>query len=386
MSVDKIKPITEKQDVISESKNEQNNLSKEKLQSMDNREFLSISKKKRLQYITRNNINSNDLVKKDLRIKNLEFSFTFNWKYNKELYLMTTAWQVLPEEVNKVISWNIEYERKWLAWEFFTKWSRRLIIREWTKIEIGEIRTKEDVKKIETENKKVVENFKEDKKTNRYKELFPDILSEAVKRNIDIKFALVTFSEKIKNLPIISTKRQVLIEEMFTEYDREKWRKSIVEVNRKDNIENYWIDNYNTKSEFYNLVTSRAKLVESKYGVPWEITLWQSILESWHWTSLLAKKYNNFFGHTARTGQQSVRMMDNWNPRNFVVYSSVLEWLEAHWKFLTKWRYDKAFKYTWNNRNPLAFLKILKKEGYAEDPDYVSKVVSTLKARWIDIS
>jgi len=29
----------------------------------------------------------------------------------------------------------------------------------------------------------------------------------------------------------------------------------------------------------------------------------------------------------------------------------------------------------------LAFLKILKKEGYAEDPDYVSKVVSTLKAR-----
>jgi len=78
MSVDKIKPITEKQDVISESKNEQNNLSKEKLQSMDNREFLSISKKKRLQYITRNNINSNDLVKKDLRIKNLEFSFTFN--------------------------------------------------------------------------------------------------------------------------------------------------------------------------------------------------------------------------------------------------------------------------------------------------------------------
>jgi hypothetical protein len=78
-------------DIINDSKLEQKKLSNEKLQSLSNNDFLRIPKENRLQYITNNKITTNDLIKKDLRIKNIEFNFTFENKFNRDLWIKTTA-------------------------------------------------------------------------------------------------------------------------------------------------------------------------------------------------------------------------------------------------------------------------------------------------------
>jgi len=64
--------------IIDSSKIEQKQLSNEKLQSLTNNDFLKIPKENRLKYITQNNITSNDLLKDNLRIKNIDFNFTFD--------------------------------------------------------------------------------------------------------------------------------------------------------------------------------------------------------------------------------------------------------------------------------------------------------------------
>jgi len=148
-----------KQNILEKSKVEQRELSDEKLMTITNREFLAISTDKRLQYITKNNIKSEDLTKEKLRITNLEFSFTFNWKFNRELWLKTTAWQVLPLEVREVVNNWIIYKRAWLEWEFFTEDNRRLIINEWTKLNDIKIWDISEIKK--QDNKKIKEYLKE---------------------------------------------------------------------------------------------------------------------------------------------------------------------------------------------------------------------------------
>lgn len=383
---------------------ENDDFDKKKLKTISNNEFLKLNPEKRLQHITKNHVDSESVA--SWKVNDLEFTFTFDGKYNKELYLRTTAWQVLPKEVWVVEKNWIIYERKGLKWEFFTSWNKRLIIREATQINIEKVRTEDEIKKIEESNNSKIDIFE---KSKDYKEGFDDIIAEAVKRWIDPKFAVLAFSEKVSKTKNIF-ERSVLIEEMFTEYDRQRWKLDDVYKNKNDAFKitllklfsnNYkekakqaWIkeevikdyeynkETYETKEDFYKLVISKSKEVEKNYWVPWKVTLWQAILESWHWKSELSKKYNNFFWHTARPWQKSVQMRDNWNLRNFAVYDSVLEWLEAHGKFLSSPRYKKAFNF---KNNPVKFIEEIKRAWYAEDPNYVKKVVSTIRARWITI-
>jgi hypothetical protein len=50
----------------------------------------------------------------------LNFTFTFDGKFNRELYIRTTAGQILPENVRTVTSGNVEYTRTGLNGEFFS--------------------------------------------------------------------------------------------------------------------------------------------------------------------------------------------------------------------------------------------------------------------------
>ena len=196
---------------------------KEKFKTMDNKEFLKISSEQRLQYITKNHVDSSSISSWD--VNSLEFTFTFDWEYNKELYLKTTAGQVLPQEVWVVESWGQTYERKWLDWEFFTSWNKRLIIKEWTNVNIEKVRTTEEIDKMIEDNAGKLNDYKLNvkNKVEGYKEWFDDIVSEAIERWIDVKFAISAFSEKVWETKDIFA-RTVLIEEMFTQYDRKKWK------------------------------------------------------------------------------------------------------------------------------------------------------------------
>ena len=411
-----------KKDALSVSKEAQKELSTEKLQTITNNEFLKISPENRLQYITKNNIKSEQIT--NWTIKNLEFTFTFDWKFNEELYLNTTAWQTLPKEVWIIEKSWVEYVRNGLKWEFFNKQWERLKIKDidkyWLqeKLTIKKLRSSEEIKQIQENNNKKLQVFE---KSKDYKKEYSDIVSEAIKRWIDPKFAILAFSEKIKDLSLISTERSIMLEELFTEYDRKKWLmilwpdirntdkwfqarmlKSLYPEKWKEKIKEWWIKipkeivqnvdktaSYETKAEFVNLVRKESKIVEQKYWVPWEVTLWQAILESWYWKSALSKKYNNFFWHNAKPWEPYVIMNDHWHDRKFRVYSSVLEWLEAHWRFLSSTRYNKAmmlyWRKNWNPWNPRKFLEAINNAWYSETPDYADRIASVLKSNWVYI-
>ena len=65
---------------------------REKLKTISSREFLKIPERDRLKHITKSQIDSSKIS--SWEVKEVDFSFTFDGRFNKELYLRTTAWQV----------------------------------------------------------------------------------------------------------------------------------------------------------------------------------------------------------------------------------------------------------------------------------------------------
>lgn len=197
-------------------------LSLEKLKTITNKEFLSITPKYRLQYITKENNKSGELKSFDI----LSFNFKFNWYYNKELWSRTTAWQVLPISVREVISWNKTYKRNWLKWEFFNENNSRLIINQDTEVKITEILDNQSLEKLINENEK---KYQEVLNIPKYKDNL-DIVKEAIYRNVDIDFAILLCTEKVKWLAIDSKERQIVLEDLFTEFDRIKWGINLIKL------------------------------------------------------------------------------------------------------------------------------------------------------------
>ena len=260
-----------KQDILKKSKVEQKELSDEKLQNITNNEFLAISPENRLQYITKNHIKSNDLIKDKLRISNLEFSFTFDWKFNRELWIKTTAGQVLPSEVREVESNWIIYKRSWLKWEFFTDSNRRLIINEATKLDNIKIWDISEIKK--QDNQKIKEYLEKHPENQSFK----DIIEESIKRDIDPDFSILVFWEKLKNLSLLSMDRKVLLEEMFTEFDRLRpgismWNWKILENWKYPDelviklLKEFGWESWRKKAEKYWIKDSEIKRVEKLHS------------------------------------------------------------------------------------------------------------------------
>ena len=188
------------------------------LKNIDNKEFLSIPSEKRLQYITKNHIDSSEVVSGE--VNQLDFTFTFAWQFNRDLYLKTTAGQVLPKEVWEVKVWWEVYTRTNIWWEFFTPENKRLTIHEWTKIEIWTLRTVEDLEQLTQNNQNQVNDYlKNNPEAN------IQIISEAVKRGIDPKFANIAFGDLVKELPDEQVK--IILEDAFTEFDRYRWNFNI---------------------------------------------------------------------------------------------------------------------------------------------------------------
>lgn len=199
----------------------ENELSNEKLKTITNREFLELPEEKRLQYVTKNHIDSESVA--SWSINNLEFSFTFDWEYNKDLYLFTTAGQVLPEEVREVNFWWKEYKRDWLKGEFFTSWWERLTIHDNTKIYIDKIWTEEDIFNIREKNKEKFNNFIEEN-TEYSDEKYKDIINCSLEKWVELKnlnFVIEVFWNNLENLDFDN--RKILIEEILTDVNRMRW-------------------------------------------------------------------------------------------------------------------------------------------------------------------
>jgi len=133
---------------------------KDKLKTLENSELLKMEVSDRLNLVTDWD---NKIERWDLKEwKEIEFNFSIDWVKNKNLYLNTSAGQVLPVEVWTVkVGW-VEYQRHWYDGEFFNEAGERLLIDDWTKITLWKPRTNEDYKKIVWKMKEDWDKLKKD--------------------------------------------------------------------------------------------------------------------------------------------------------------------------------------------------------------------------------
>ncbi len=335
---DNIKNLTSQLNQITwEIKNEISKTTQEEkdlLKNMSNQEFLSLTPERRLNYVTKwNNQVENVISWKD---KNIEFTFTYNWVFNKNLFKLTTAWQVLPEQIRDVTSNWIKYERIWLDWEFFNKeTNKRLIIKEWTQIEIWKIWNQEEITKIKTENNKKYEDFIKEN-PDYSKEKFTNAINEAIDKNIDIKLFINVLSSRIEEFDSLKELNLAEVEWIATEISKISWYtntdiESIWKVLKKvspttynDILEKLWykkeeITDFNTKNidnEKYNFS------LDNEY-IPWEFSdiLSNSAEKSESWTTLCSrtarKNLQKLWIDTPVTWSSARNAWENsWSPKN----------------------------------------------------------------------
>jgi len=133
--------------------------SNQEISKMSNREFLQIPESERLQYVTTDHTDVEKII--FWEVNEIEFNFDQDWDWidNKELFRLTTAWQVLPDVVRSVESDWVNYIRSWLNWEFFNENWVRLKIYTWTKISIWEICDANKLMEIKDENNQKYKEF-----------------------------------------------------------------------------------------------------------------------------------------------------------------------------------------------------------------------------------
>ena len=144
-----------------------------------------------------------------------------------------------------------------------------------------------------------------------------------------------------------------------------------------------------------------ARSIESRFGIPAEVTLAQSAWESGWGRS--APEYN-FFGITADgtyTGKRQLLKTTEYHSspnvkypivysvekvgnkykysvkRYFRAYNNPLESFEDYaWLLILNTRYWRAF----NTKDPIQFLTEVARAGYATDPNYINGVTSIIRS------
>ncbi len=180
----------------------------EEYKTITNNEFLHVTKEARLRFVTVGNISSQAISEGN--VKNIEFTFTYDGVFNRDLYIRTTAGQVLPPEVREITAGSEVFIRSGIQGEFFTESGKRLKIHEGTQIDISKTATEEELVEMR-------ESFEENLKE--YEEIEEkDMALAALEKGIDPKFALLMYGEDIKNLS--GDIRNVTIEDKLTDIAR----------------------------------------------------------------------------------------------------------------------------------------------------------------------
>ena len=113
-----------------------------------------------------------------------------------------------------------------------------------------------------------------------------------------------------------------------------------------------------------------------------EVTLGQWLLESGRATSELSVKHLNFAGLKWREPEMNgfatainIKVPSEPQAVDFCKFASVDAFIKGYWRFLTRSPYKGLEEHT---DTPEIFVKFLKSQGYAGDPNYVSKVMGLL--------
>lgn len=188
------------------------NVEEEKqFETMTNKEFLKLPREQRLKYVNIWNIDYKDV--EEGKEDNIQISFTFNSKFNGGLYLKTTAWQLLPPNVQEVeVLWE-KWKRNWYYWEFFNTSWQRLIIHEWTEIKIIRRAKSEELKKFLEISTKTAEKYNGSEK---------EIVLFGLQRWLDANMAINLFAFHKDLSQMSEADKKVEIEYMITEFERAK--------------------------------------------------------------------------------------------------------------------------------------------------------------------
>lgn len=149
------------------------------------------------------------------------------------------------------------------------------------------------------------------------------------------------------------------------------------------------------RKNFFEVAVKLAKEVEAAYGIPYQVVVAQSCLESNFGLSGLSQRNFNCFGIKAQKGYQgqsaNYKTKEYFDGKtestiksNFRSYSSIRESFMDYGKFLKEnSRYAKAFQYV---ENPKAFLDAVIKAGYATSPTYVASAEKNIKPYGISLA
>ena len=143
--------------------------------------------------------------------------------------------------------------------------------------------------------------------------------------------------------------------------------------------------------EFLTTIGIPAYAQELGFGIPVEVTLAQSILESSWGNSILAKGHYNYFGIKAKKKSESYVSMSTHEyvrgkkvkkDAHFRSFGSTEEAMAERtiW-FLDNWRYKNIDFTVYDYKE---FCDLLQKKGYATDPHYSRKLQRIIKMYSID--
>ena len=205
-------PANIKEQVNQETKAELE-LFKEDMQKVSHEQFLAdVDFSDRLKHITDPNLDASELSENS----KVEFNFSFTSEQaNRNLYLKTTAGQVLPQCVDNITTADgKQYSRESLCWEFFASDGKRLIIHDKTQIIIWELRKPEEILSLEKQATESLKNIQG--ATDENKELLSMWASKGINPELVLKFFSAFFGWK--SFTEITSSMQ---EDFLTQVDRE---------------------------------------------------------------------------------------------------------------------------------------------------------------------
>jgi hypothetical protein len=271
--------------------NENLKISQEELAKMSNAKFLETPANERLRYITKWNTESADIT--SWKAKEVDFTFTFEGKFNQDMYLYTTAGQVLPKEVRSIESDGKTYERLGLSGEFFdVQDNKRLIIKEGTHIQVSKLANESDLKELSSKNQETYKKFISEHKEYQGEKYQP-LIEMALEKWIEPEFFVISAERRVEEFgewPLDAAE----IEELATDIHRSlswspkiSWKYPLETATRifrytnpttwKEWLEKYGfkkeeIEEYDTKNpdkKMYNL-GGMEDFVPAEYSLPAE--------------------------------------------------------------------------------------------------------------------
>lgn len=361
----------------------------EKLKTISNREFLILPENERLQYITKDNVDSDSVASGSVSDVTFSFDLDWDWKINRDLYLLTTAWQVLPKEVREVTKDWKKYVRMWLKWEFFN-WEKRLTIHDKTNITIDKLATQDDLKSTSEENQKKYNEFVE--KNPQFSDAkYTSIINEALEKDVEPKLLVKVMSRRLEEFEKIVSIEKVDIESISTELAKipgsnktdlatasnvlrkltpTTWEQGLVDLwFKKEEVEEYKTKNLDIEKSFWELekftpaeyslpaersssgttLCSRtARLNLARLGVKWDINQWGSAKASFdmYWKENISVDFPPTWESDAKVADLYLDASEK-NKQYGHRVAAFKEW----WKWFVMDPYYKIWE--WDTRAPI---------------------------------